>query len=51
MLIQKDRFWKEGDGNYERHLYIKYSNKEKKWKGSRRMEKACKRAIEIEKTE
>jgi len=33
MLIQKDRFWKERDDNYEeRHLYMKYSDKDKKWK-------------------
>ncbi len=39
MLIQKDRFWKEGDVNYEeRHLYIKYSNKEKKWKEDKERE-------------
>ena len=60
MLIQKDRFWKEGDGNYEeRHLYVKYSNKEKKWKEDKEREerkynwgadengKECKREIEI----
>jgi hypothetical protein len=39
MLIQRDRFWKEGDGNYvERHLYITYSNKEKKWKEDKERE-------------